>query len=317
MSVARGGSNGRAIYSNIVKPWYLTCNFVVDSTNGNGLGLRSLKSNGFIQNVFMHTTQTPGVNNGQTNPNPLAGFAQVQFKQNFNYYLGGFNGFVSPVTGSIKIDNSALTVGQPYVISTLGNSTLATWNAVGVPAGVTPAVGVTFIALTNGGSANTSTSRVSTPSVSGVTHLEVIGDPNTMINNSSIATNSGAFVFVQFLAPSGSGTIAAPTFTGSALATHTHNFTVIGGQAASTTNNIANYAGPLIGKQEATNATYLGANSATAGGVVAASAGTPAGTISAPVFTSTSVMAPANPADGSVVSMSFFFDGSSVTIDGL
>lgn len=317
MSVARGGSNGRAIYSNIVKPWYLTCNFIVDSTNGNGLGLRSLKSNGFVQNVFMHTTQTPGVSNGQTNPNPLAGFAQIQFKQNFNAYLGGFTGFVSPVTGSIKIDNSAMTIGQVYVISTLGNATLAKWNTIGVPAGVTPAVGVTFVALTNGGAGNTLTSRVSTPSVSGTNSVEVIGDPNTMINNSSIATNSGAFVFVQFLTASGSGTVAAPVFTGTVMDTHTHNFTVIGGQAGSTTNNIANYAGPLIGKQEATNATYLGANSATNGGVVAASAGTPAGTNSAPAFTSTSAMAAANPADGSVVGMTFFFDGSSVTIDGL
>lgn len=199
MSVASGGINGKAIYSNIIKPWYLNLNFVVDHTNGNGLGIRSLKSNGFVRNVFMNTTQTPGSNNGATNPNPLAGFALVQFNQNFNYYLGGFSGFVSSVTGSIKIDNSAMTAGQAYIITTLGNATAAKWAAVGVPAGVTPAVGVSFIALTNGGAGNTLTSRVSTPVPTGIQTIEVVGDPNQSIANSSIAQNGGAYLLVQFI----------------------------------------------------------------------------------------------------------------------
>ena len=207
MSVARGfGLNGKSIYMNTCKPTVVQCNFVVDHTNGNGLGIRSLKSNGFIRNVFMNTTQTPGSNDGATNPNPLAGFALIQFKNNFNYYLGGFSGFVSQVTGSIKIDNSAMTAGQAYVISTLGNATAAKWAAIGVPAGVTPAVGVSFIALSNGGSGNTLTSRVSTPSVSGVVSAEVVGDPNQSIANSAISPNGGAYVLVQFLGATNSST---------------------------------------------------------------------------------------------------------------
>lgn len=302
MSVARGfGLNGKSIYMNVAKPQIVECNFVIDSANGNGLGIRSLKSNGYIENVFMHTSTTPGSNNGFLNPNPLAGFAVIQFKNNFNYYLGGFTGFVSPVTGSIKIDNGAtLTLGQAYVISTLGNATAAQWLAIGVPPGITPAVGTSFIAIaTGGGSGNTSTSRVSTPTASGIAGVEVVGDPNASIANSNIASNAGARLLVQFLGAS---------LAGSALGAHTHDFIVIGGQAASTTNDIANYAGPLLGKQEAANATYVGANSATNGGVVAASAGTPAGTIS---------LAKVAPADGSVCGMSFWFDGSSVTVDGL
>jgi len=211
MSQARGGQNAGHYYSNITKPYLLNLNFVVDHSNGNGLGIRSLKSNGWCENVFMNTSATPGVNNGHTNPNPLAGFAMIQFKQNFNYYLGGFSGFVSYVTGSVKIDNSALTAGQAYVITTLGNATLAKWQAVGVPVGVTPAVGVSFIALTNGGTGNTLTSRVSTPVVSGIQAVEVIGDPN-LSTNSSITANSGQIVLVQFLgATSSSVTTLIPT----------------------------------------------------------------------------------------------------------
>lgn len=207
MSIARGfGINGKSYYTNVCGPRVVHCNFIVDSTNGNGLGIRSLKSNGFIRNVFMHTTQTPGANDGATNPNPASGLILVQFKNNFNYYLGGFSGFVSPVTGSVKIDNSALTAGVAYIISTLGNATAAKWLAIGVPAGVTPAVGVSFIALTNGGAGNTLTSRVSTASVSGITQFEVVGDPNTSIANSSIASNGGAYVLVQTLGATNSST---------------------------------------------------------------------------------------------------------------
>lgn len=211
MSLARGGQNAGHYYSNITKPYCLNINFVVDHANGNGLGIRSLKSNGWCENVFMNTSQTPGSNNGHTNPNPLAGFALVQFKQNFNYYLGGFSGFVSSLTGSIKIDNSAMTAGQAYVISTLGNATAAKWAAIGVPAGVTPAVGVSFIALTNGGAGNTLTSRVSTPVPSGIVGVEVVGDPN-LSTNSNIASNSGQYVLVQLLgATSSSVTTLIPT----------------------------------------------------------------------------------------------------------
>jgi len=244
MSVARGfGLNGKSIYMNICKPQIVECNFVVDSTNGNGLGIRSLKSNGYIENVFMHTSATPGTGTGGfLNPNPAVGYVSVQFKNNFNYYLGGFSGFVSTVSGSaVKVDNSALTIGQAYVITTLGNSTLANWQAIGFPAGFTPAVGSSFIATAIGvpGEANTSTSRVMTPKPSGILCFEVVGDPNLMIANSAIAPNAGARLLVACLAPT--------------LSTNA-------------------YGQPMI---------------------------------------------PTAPVDGTVLGMSFWFDGSSVSVDGL
>lgn len=52
--------------------------------------------------------------------------------------------------------------------------------------------------------------------------------------------------------------------------THAHDLLVKGGQAASTTNNIANYATAILGKQEATDATFAGSASATKGGVISA-----------------------------------------------
>lgn len=62
MSMPRGnGQNGGHFYSNITQPVKIDLNFVVDSANGNGLGIRSLKSNGYVDNVFMHTPPLTGI----------------------------------------------------------------------------------------------------------------------------------------------------------------------------------------------------------------------------------------------------------------
>lgn len=236
MSVARGfGLNGKSLYMNVAKPCLVECNFIVDAANGNGLGIRSLKSNGYIENVFMHTSATPGSNNGHLNPNPAVGFALIQFKNNFNYYLGGTAGFVSPTINPTTSTTSGLTVGNAYIITVLGTTTLAEWQTIGLPPGLTPTVGQIFIAIATG-TGGSHTGKVGTPSVSGVVSTEIVGDPNQSLNNSNIAVNAGAYVLVQFMG--------------------------------------------------ATNS-------------------------------STTTLIPTAPANGSVAGMSFWFDGSSVTIDGL
>jgi hypothetical protein len=264
MSVSRGnGQNGGHFYSNITQPVKLDLNFVVDVANGNGLGLRSLKSNGYVRNVFMHSTSSfvgsthtnlivDGIASGTAtlavgmpvqgsgipagakiasitsssaitltlaattsvaggtitfqavgSPNPAAGYALIQFKNNYNVYLGGFSGFVSPVSGTPL---AATTAGLAYVIVSLGTTTLAQWQAAGVPAGLTPAVGMSFIALQTG--ALGGTGAVEVPSVSGITSVEVVGNPNVSNNNSSIAANGGAWLLVQFLGATAAGNTA-------------------------------------------------------------------------------------------------------------
>lgn len=361
MTVVRGfGLNGRSFYTNIAKPMAVNMTFTVTPTNG--LGITSLKSNGYVRNVFMHTSTTPTANDGYTNPNPASGYALIQLTNPFNRYIGMTSSLVSATTTSTKIDNSALTVGQAYVITTLGDASLAKWQSVGVPVGITPAVGVSFIATAVGTGSNVLTSRVQVPTSSGISAVEVVGDPNTMLAPSNIASNGGAFLVVQFLGevatiasytPAGTintptftgesytpaGTVSAPTFTGSALSSHSHDLLVKGGQAGSTTNDVAIYAGPKLGKEEAADATVLG-GSASNGGVQTASGGTPAGTVSAPTFTGsahtlagtisaltftgsagsltgTVSLGVAAPTTGCSVSLGFLFDGSSVTVDGL
>jgi hypothetical protein len=116
------GNNGGRLYSFGSQPVLIDCNFIVDATNGNGLGTRGLKGQG-VKNAFMHTSASPGKNNGYTNPNPASGYALIQLRSNYNRYLGGFSGFVSPTTGSaitISAATAGLTVGHPYVITSVG-----------------------------------------------------------------------------------------------------------------------------------------------------------------------------------------------------
>lgn len=176
-------------------PVSLDCNFVVDSTNGNGLGERSLKTQG-ISAVYMHTTSTPAAGS----PNPAPGYIYVQFSDGYNSYIDGFSGQVSPLSGTPI--SSGLTIGNPYVIVSLGASTAAQWSAAGLPAGQVAAVGQAFIAAATtvaGGGA------VEASLVSGIDHIEVIGDPNTTLRSN--LPGQGGYMILQCLA---AGVVTAP-----------------------------------------------------------------------------------------------------------
>lgn len=117
MSVARGAPNAGHYYSNIISPIRVDMQFTVAASDSGGFGITSLKSNGYVQRVFMHTSATPA----SGNPNPATGQGLVILKQNFNAYLGCEYSIESPVTGSaLAINGSALTANAPYQITTVG-----------------------------------------------------------------------------------------------------------------------------------------------------------------------------------------------------
>lgn len=202
MSVVRGfGLNGKSSYENVTYPSTVNLNFVVDAANGNGLGVRSIKSNGYVDNVFMHTSSTPGSYNGHLNPNPAVGYAMIRFKNNFNYYLGGFSGQINNLSST---NLTSTTAGNVYVITLVGTTTLAQWQAAGLPQGLVPAVGQPFVAIASGsigGSGN-----VGAPGVPLVNNITVVGDPNSEISNSSVAQNGGAIIMLQFTKPTDAST---------------------------------------------------------------------------------------------------------------
>lgn len=207
------------MFSGHVMPILLDCNFVVDSANGNGLGIRSLKGP-YIQNVFMHTSSTPGPGNSNnqtpnttvTNPNPLAGTIIVQFQDNFSRSYSGFDAKVSPVSGTPIVVTAAgahLVAGTAYTIVLVGTTTTAQWHALGVPAGVTPAVGVSFIsgALTGIG-VGTGAVEISAAAGTGICSIETFGDPNLSIAPAILSQGFGAQMILQ--CRDYAGAIAAP-----------------------------------------------------------------------------------------------------------
>jgi hypothetical protein len=141
---------------------------------------------------------------------PGPGVIVVQFEDNFNRSITGIKAIASPTSGiSTKVDNSALTQGIAYIITTLGDSTAAQWRALGVPSGVTPAVGVSFIAASVGAGANTSTSRVMAAVTSNITTIETVGDPNTTIAPDPTKNQGFGAQFI-LECRNNSGAVAAP-----------------------------------------------------------------------------------------------------------
>ena len=81
------------------------------------------------------------------------------------------------------------------------------WRGVGLPVGIEPTVGAAFVATSTGVcTGGVSTGFVEVPSVSGISSLEVVGDPNQSISPIpyKFSPNIGGWILVQFLAPTSS-----------------------------------------------------------------------------------------------------------------
>lgn len=204
----RNFASAGKIYSMHVMPVKIDCNFQVAAADTGGLGITSLKGP-LVQAVYMHTSATPAT----LNPNPASGTIVVQLQDNYSRaYSVKASILQSPNSGSdVKIDNSAMTAGVAYTITTLGDATAAKWHTIGVPAGVTPAVGVSFIAASNGGAGNALTSRVqiSAAAGAGIASVEVIGSVNASIApDPTVNQGYGAQLILQ--CRDYAGAIAAP-----------------------------------------------------------------------------------------------------------
>lgn len=181
------------LYQMEAYPVLVSCNFIVASSNANGLGITDLKGAG-VKNVYMNTSATPAAGN----PNPQAGIIMIELEDNYNRLLGGFAGAVSPLDGSSQ---TATVAGEIEVIVSLGTASLAQWQAAGLPVGVTPAVGVAFVATatgTIGGSA-----AVQGVSVSGAVSLETVGNTNKSLARENSPVNGGGLVYLQALNSAG------------------------------------------------------------------------------------------------------------------
>lgn len=175
--------------------------FKIDNTQGAGVsGLVGSQNAATppvldIDKVNAHSTSPSG-----GNLNPPAGVLQLFLSRAF----GGLNkwsaSLQSPLSGSPTNVTSGLTVGVTYVIASVGTTTPAAWLALGLEAGITPAVGVAFICKT--ATHGTGTGTVDTPVATGIDHIEL--DANSAANLN--VTGGGFLSFSCYAA----GVLTAP-----------------------------------------------------------------------------------------------------------
>ncbi len=217
------------------------------------------------------------------------GIYQVQLDDNFAQLLDYKAQFTAGLTGSALLTTTAgaqLSIGTVYQIVTVGTTTQGNWVTMGLPAGITAAVGQVFKAATTGTGTGSGTVKAIAANSAG--RIELMTSPNgadSMLNSQPFTQGlGGGYITFQCLAAAPTGTAA---FTGSALGTHTHSFTPAGTNA-----------------NDGPPETFTG----TPGTTGATSAGTPAGTIA---VTGTAPIA-TDPTNGSTMYLKFLLSNSKV-----
>jgi hypothetical protein len=109
---------------------------------------------------------------------PGVGVIVVRLQDNYNRLLKGFKAIVSPVSGTPL---TATTQGVAAIIVSLGTATRAQWTAVGLPIGILPAIGVSFIPTASATIGGGATVEATAPVGSGISTIETVGDPNLSI----------------------------------------------------------------------------------------------------------------------------------------
>lgn len=181
-------------YSLHKAPVVLDLRFQVAAADTGGKGIINLAGAG-IQAVYMHTSATPSAGN----PNPAAGTIIVQLQDSYFRFLGFEASMRSPLSGTgivITAAGAHIVAGTPYVITVVGTSTLADWQAIGLPVGITPAVGVPFIgSSTTGSGTGSGQVQVIKSTGSGIDHVELAGDPQLTLNPSGFLAAKPYLIF--------------------------------------------------------------------------------------------------------------------------
>ncbi len=178
----------------------LTASFTVDSTTDSGI--KDLVGGAGIKNIYMPSSgDTPYFNQ--------AGILIVQMEDNYSRFIS-VNAQAQPKNDGSTIavnDEDNWNSGELYVIKTLGDLTAEQWHTLGVPAGITPAVGVSFLARSDV-FVGATTSEVTDiyAQTSKIAYLEILGDPNLSVNPNRDLQDYGAEVICQFRPKTGDET---------------------------------------------------------------------------------------------------------------
>lgn len=151
------------------------------------------------------------------------GTALVTTIENLPSGISGVNSFTASGSTTVTVVSTATnpygplpgapqdgTIATGFTFAqTVYNTNLACWQGVGLPKGITPAVGASFIATATGfSSGGGSTGTVQVPLISGISSVELVGNPNLSFGPIPMggSPNVGGWVMLQFLAATNSTT---------------------------------------------------------------------------------------------------------------
>lgn len=176
----RSWANKGSMWAPHVFPVVLDCNIAIGATGAVG------------------TVNGPGISSVVR---LAAGIYKIIFQDDYTKLFGMDSMIKAPVTGS-AVAAGSLSAATVYEIVSMGTTTQANWETAGVPAGVTAAVGVPFLcAATSSGTGTAKAIGVST-----IESVELVGMPNTVLQNSSPTV--GGYVVVKCLGPTAAGNTA-------------------------------------------------------------------------------------------------------------
>jgi hypothetical protein len=223
-------SKGNA-YAQHGKPVLVDCSFIVDSTNGNGLGIRSLKSSNLIKSVTMQATTGASPPAGNLSLASSTGFAVLG-----STAVTGSTGAGSVVTGDLGIypnNSSSITnfppstvVGVTHAADGIANQARIDATAA-FTAGQTRGLAGTTLAAELGGQTVTPGDYQFTGGAAGI----------SLTSGHSTLTLNGAGTYLFYTAStlttgaSGSTDVPAFAFTGGATANNTAIYWIIGSSA--------------------------------------------------------------------------------------
>jgi len=139
-----------------------------------------------------------------------AGIYQINFSDPYNKYIAHSWSIESPNSGSSILVASAGTVsGTSYIITIVGTTTTAGWQSLGLPVGVTPAVGVAFKATAT--TTATGTGAVQVQSNSGIVAIEALGIPSLTMYPTGVGAALPYMILQTLAATNSSTTTLVPT----------------------------------------------------------------------------------------------------------
>ena len=187
--------------------------FTVDATYSAGQrGITTIGGADAISQVYLNSTNATLASGS---PNPSPGYIVVQFAKGYSGLLTGIPSFTSPQTSPTVSVTSGLTRGKPYEIYSVGTTTQAQWQALGLPSGVVATPSASFIAISSFG---TGTGSATLAGVTGSTidHCEMVGSTSLDLN---VSAGTGQIILQCLAATSSSTTTFVPTapVTGTAI----------------------------------------------------------------------------------------------------